>query len=307
MEPDTTEPRALPSRRIDRRQALRLFGLAGVGGVLWAGCGSDAGSTSSPTTAASPTTAGPTTSPAASASTTATSAAEAGGWAVGGTDLISVPFPDDSIFEAAGTCPLALTTGLTEGPCYYEEDTGTDISAGLTGLPMQLSLRLIDADCEPVADHVVEVWHCDTEGLYSGDTSASGDAARFRGDFCTSGDEFAGSNTYYRGMLTSDAAGRVDFLSCFPGWYPTRTLHIHVAVSDPSGQSRIISQLCFADELVTEICTTHELYADRGDQDTPLAGGRDMFFPRAGFEEFLLTVGRNPDGTMLAYHTIQVL
>ena len=274
--------------------------------MLWAGCGSDSGSSSAVTTAAPPTTAGPTATTAAPASTTATSVAEASGWAVGGTDLISVPFPDDGIFDAAGTCPVALTTGLTEGPCYYEEDTGTDISAGLTGLPMQLSLRLIDADCRPVPDHVVEVWHCDTDGLYSGDTGASGDAARFRGDFCTSGDEFAESNTYYRGMLTSGADGRVDFLSCFPGWYSTRTLHIHVAVSDPSGERRIISQLCFADDLVTEICTTHELYADRGDQDTPLAGGRDMFFPSSGFDEFVLTVERNPDGTMLAYHNIQI-
>lgn len=68
-----------------------------------------------------------------------------------------------------------------------------------------------------------------------------------------------------------------------------------------------MSQLTVPDELVTEIFTTHELYLDRGDQDTPLGAGTDMFFPATGFEEFLMTVERNDDGSMLVYHNIQVV
>lgn len=308
------------ARGLGRRQALQRMGVLAVGGVVWAGCGSGDEAATSSTTSTTSTTAAPSTTTTAAPSTTTTAAAETSavnaGWASGGTDLISVPFPDDQIFEAAGACPVAVTAALTEGPCYYEHDVGPDISAGLTGLPMQLSLRLIDGDCQPIADHVVEVWHCDTRGLYSGDTSQSADAERFgvASDFgielgtafCTDDDPFSVSTTYFRGKLTTDAGGRVDFLTCFPGWYAGRTLHIHVAVSDPSGERRIISQLTVPDELVTEIFTAHELYVDRGDQDTPLSGGTDRFFPATGNDEFIMSVERNTDGTMLAYHNIQV-
>ncbi|MEM9891307.1 MAG: intradiol ring-cleavage dioxygenase [Actinomycetota bacterium] len=228
-----------------------------------------------------------------------------------------MPFPDDEIFDTAGSCSVALSTNLTEGPCYYEHNVGPDIAAGLTGVPMQLSLRLIDGDCQPLPNHVVEVWHCDARGLYSGDTSRSADADRFGIEsdcginlgtaFCTEDDEFAVSTTFFRGTLINNDRGRVDFATCFPGWYAGRTLHIHVAVSDPDGERRIVSQLTVPDELVTEIFTTHELYLDRGDQDTPLGAGTDMFFPATGFEEFLMTVERNDDGSMLVYHNIQVV
>ena len=228
-------------------------------------------------------------------------------WAAGGTELITVDNPDDSIFASASACALALSTALTEGPCYYAEDTGEDISAGRAGLPMQLCLRIVDADCAPVSDHLVEVWHADSRGLYSGDTSQSDDGGRFRGDFCTSGDDDANSSTFFRGQLTSDSTGRVNFRTCFPGWYATRTLHLHIAVSDRSGARRIVSQLCFTDQFVTEICTGHVLYADRGDQDTPLSAATDRFFPGGdAADEFIMSTSKNSDGTLLAYHTIQI-
>ena len=312
-----------PERPVRRRDLLQYVGALGFGAAI-AACGSDAGSESAATTDGSASTAAPSSTAADSSAPPDTAVAPAApvetevvttvaetpsaisAWAVGGTDLISVDDPTDDVFDAGGTCALALSSALTEGPCYYSVDVGEDISAGRTGLPMQLCLRLVDADCRPVADHLVEIWHADTRGLYSGDTSGSDDADRFRGDFCTSGDDDADSNTFFRGELTSDSSGRVNFRTCFPGWYATRTLHFHVAVSDPSGERRIVSQMCFTDEFVTEITTGHELYADRGDQDTPLAAASDRFFPARGFDEFVLTTQQNPDGTLLAYHTIML-
>jgi protocatechuate 3,4-dioxygenase beta subunit len=233
-------------------------------------------------------------------------AASSGGWASGGTDLITVGYPDSSVFASLGACSLSLTPGTTEGPCYFSTDTGEDISQGSTGLPMQLCLQLVDATCSPLAGYVIEVWHCDTRGVYSGDTSGSDDADRFAGGFCTAGDDEAESSTYFRGQLTTDADGRVNFKTCFPGWYGGRTIHIHFAVSDPDGTSRVISQFCFTDEMCDEICTTHDRYADRGAQDTPLAGGTDTVFPRSGYEEYLLATERNSDGSMLAYGVVRV-
>lgn len=290
---------------ISRRRFISLAGISSFGMLLVA-CGSDAddatdgGSTES----VDSTDAEPDTTTSDDEETADSSEGGATGWANGGTDLISVAYPSDDIFAAAGTCEVALSAATTLGPCYFADETGEDISEGLAGLPMQLCLRVIDADCNPIEGQRVEVWHCDTEGVYSGDTSESSAASEFAGDFCTGGDDDAASSSWYRGQLSSDSNGRVNFKSCFPGWYRGRTLHIHFAVSDDSG-TRVISQLCFPDELASEVYTTHPAYSSRGDQDTPLASGTDTVFP-ADFTPYLLTTERNTDGTLLAYHTIQV-
>lgn len=303
-------------RFLSRRDALALLTAAPAFAAFLAACGSDDEATGAAATgsAATDTDSGTQSESTQSENTQSESSDQAeepsdsdsaAGWAVGGTALITASYPDDSIFDAGGTCEIALTEETTLGPCYFADDTGEDISTGLTGLPMQLCLRVVDADCQPLADHVVEVWHCDTRGVYSGDTSASADASSFAGDFCTGGDDSAAQSNWYRGQLTSDASGRVNFKSCFPGWYRGRTIHIHFAVSEPGGPKRLISQFCFTDEFAREICTTHELYSDRGEQDTPLAGG-DTVFPSSGYESFVLTTQQNSDGSLLAYHTIQV-
>ncbi|EIJ33623.1 intradiol ring-cleavage dioxygenase [Thiothrix nivea] len=239
---------------------------------------------------------------------TAISAAATTGtkWASGNTSLITVPYPDDSIFDSGNTCNIALTQATTEGPCYFGVETGEDISSGLSGLPMQLCLKLVDSDCQPLENHWIEVWHCDNRGVYSGNTRESFDSSRFAGGFCTSNDSAAQASTWYRGILQTDSKGRVNFKTCFPGWYRGRTIHIHFAVRERSGHARVISQFCFTDALAKEICTTHEHYSSRGEQDTTLAGGRDGVFPRSGYESFMLTTAQNADGTLLAYHTIKI-
>lgn len=229
------------------------------------------------------------------------------GWASGATNLISVDYPTGAIFDSGPKCSIAVTKRATLGPCYFRDTTGEDISLGLTGLPMQLCIRLVDKDCHPLKNHIIEVWHCDRFGIYSGDTSHSSDASRFAGKFCTGGDEDAQNSTWFRGMLKTDVNGRVNFKSVFPGWYRGRTIHIHFAVVDENGNRLFISQFCFSDEFAKEICTKHELYADRGEQDTPLKGGRDTVFPRNGYEVFQMNVEKNSDNTLLAYHTIQLL
>lgn len=298
---DSTRPADSPER-LDRRRALQLLSGA-AGALVLAACSGNDGGAAPDATGSTPLSTGSTgaASPTTAASSASTPAS--GSWASGGTDLITVGFPDDSIFSTADACQVSLTQATTEGPCYFQSDTGQDISLGRTGLPMQLSLQLVDQSCAPLEGYVVEVWHCDSRGIYSGDTSESDDAARFAGDFCTAGDEQGEASTWFRGQLTTDAAGRADFLSIFPGWYSGRTIHIHVAVSDPDGTTRVISQFGFTDDFVDEICTTHPEYADRGTQDTPLAS--DNVFPDDA-EPFLLTTRRNIDSTLLAHSVIQI-
>lgn len=146
-----------------------------------------------------------------------------GSWASGGTKSLKVAFPGDELFQDASMCSLAVTGKLMEGPCYFDvAQNGDDISEGLVGLPIQLCLKVVDKNCQPLSNAEVEVWHCDNRGVYSADSSESVDNSRFASDFCSGGDAKAQKAQWFRGKLISDASGRVNFKSCLPGWYPGR-------------------------------------------------------------------------------------
>ncbi|MCU4677105.1 intradiol ring-cleavage dioxygenase [Catenovulum sp. 2E275] len=227
-----------------------------------------------------------------------------GDWAQGGTANMTANFPDDELFALASSCTINLTKSQTEGPCYFQADVLDDISEEQTGLPMQLCLRLVDSDCQPLSGYEIEVWHCDVNGLYSGDTSDSADSSRFAGGFCTDNDSKAVAAKWFRGTQVTDANGRVNFKTCFPGWYSGRTIHVHFRVKN-NNNDQVISQFCFADSFTKEICTTHPDYAARGEQDTPVEGGRDNVFG-SNYQAFLFDYSQNEDGSLLAYKTIQI-
>jgi len=291
---------------ISRRRACKTLSYAALSlpFMTLSGCGESSGSTTTTTAADSSASQAATAASYESASTTVDTALS---WASGGTDLISVDFPDDTIFESANSCSLSLTETTTEGPCYLGVSEKEDISEGKEGLPMQLCLQLLDSSCTPLVGYLIEVWHCDNEGIYSGDTTQSDDTSTFAGDFCTGGDALAKQSVWYRGELVTDSSGRVNFKSCFPGWYSGRTIHIHYRVRlNNGGSDYVVSQFCFDDTFAEDICTTHELYAARGVQNTPLSSGKDTVFPAAGYEPFLMNVAQNSDGTLLAYHKIMI-
>lgn len=70
-------------------------------------------------------------------------------------------------------------------------------------------------------DVYVEIWHCNSTGVYSG-VVANGN-----GD---SSDESNIDNTALRGIQATDSDGVAQFQSIFPGHYTGRATHIHVMV-----------------------------------------------------------------------------
>jgi protocatechuate 3,4-dioxygenase beta subunit len=133
--------------------------------------------------------------------------------------------------SAAATSRTAIDTScvlspaMTEGPFFVDEKlnrsdlvAGTDRSGVTQGIPLTLDLQLRNvavAGCMPVAGMQVDIWHCDAVGEYSDVTGGMGQPG-------TSG------QTFLRGYQVSDANGRVTFKTIYPGWYPGRTIHIHV-------------------------------------------------------------------------------
>jgi hypothetical protein len=66
-----------------------------------------------------------------------------------------------------------LTAETAEGPYYLDYDLfRKDITEDRTGIPLDLHLKIIDsATCEPLKHAAVDIWHCDTLGVYSGYTA----------------------------------------------------------------------------------------------------------------------------------------
>ncbi len=209
-------------------------------------------------------------------------------WASGGTAAMRGPYPDP-FAGAAESC--GLTPSFTSGPCRVPAPTRRDVSEGMAGLPMRLSLRVVRAgSCEPVPNAEVEVWHAGPGGNYSGFAP---------GSFCNRTDSGGSAARYGRGVQVTDASGRVDFDSVFPGWYPGRTVHLHYTVR-VGGQEALTSQLVFDDRLSAEITGSHPDYRGRATPDT--TNDEDGIAGQAG--QLTLQTARRSDGALHAWKTI---
>lgn len=70
------------------------------------------------------------------------------------------------------------------------------------------------------------------------------------------------SGTYLRGSQVTDAKGKVTFTTIFPGWYPARTMHIHVMVWK-AGEKVLTTQFFGSDSATAKIYAMAP-YATRG-------------------------------------------
>ena len=149
----------------------------------------------------------------------------------------------------------------TAGPFYVDPGlVRSDITEGRPGVPLTMRLQVVSADCAPIKDARVDVWHCDAGGDYSGVLGLTG-------------------QTFLRGTQFSDAAGVVEFQTIYPGWYPGRTPHVHYIVFLDGGRS-MTSQFFFPDNASRAIYENAAPYLGRGVQDR--ANAQDGIARRAG-------------------------
>ncbi|KAL9944234.1 hypothetical protein D7B24_006501 [Verticillium nonalfalfae] len=125
----------------------------------------------------------------------------------------------DTLFSGQNSC--VLTPEVTQGPYYVGgEYVRRNIIEEQEGVNIVLDYQVIDVDtCEPVPNVYLEMWHCNSTGVYSG-VIANGN-----GD---SSDESNIDNTWLRGIQETDSDGVAQFESLFPGHYTGRATHIHL-------------------------------------------------------------------------------
>jgi len=164
-----------------------------------------------------------------------------------------------------------LSPAMTEGPFFVDERLDrSDLTAGTTkaavvqGLPLILNIDVASvraAGCTPAAGVQVDVWHADATGEYS--DISGGARSRVK------------EPAYLRGYQISDANGRVTFKTIYPGWYPGRTIHIHVKARrfNAAGNTAyaFTSQLFF-DDTVNDKVMAMPPYNARGKGDVRNAG-----------------------------------
>lgn len=230
----------------------------------------------------------------------ATEAGSGSGWANGGTARIgdTARFPNPFTHDPGQACVLTCMT--TIGPCHTLSPEREDISDGWDGIPLRLALRVVDADCRPVPDAIVEIWHTNHTGGYSGQIVR----------MCNNNADDL-DKQFFRGYRRTDAEGIVRFNTCYPGWYSSRAVHIHLRVmtgsydADDRATSSVTTQLLFSDELNREIFSSQALYKDIGLPDTDLdsdnvVGGETDKSP------YLFDVQRMDDGVMFASKTLVI-
>jgi protocatechuate 3,4-dioxygenase beta subunit len=178
----------------------------------------------------------------------------------------------------------------TEGPYFVDErlkrsDIRSDPTDGAVRPGTTLALgfvvsRLDGSACVPLPGAVVDLWHCDAEGVYSDVNDPR---------FDTTGKRFL------RGYQVTDANGEVRFVTIWPGWYPGRTVHVHFKIRlEPEAKKgfAFTSQLYF-DDALTDVVHARAPYAPRGQRR--LRNGADGIFRRGG-DELLLAPTADGNG-----------
>lgn len=147
----------------------------------------------------------------------------------------------------AGLLPGSLRAAMqatprqTEGPFYPVElplDSDNDLlrvagaAAEAEGVPLHLFGRVMEEEGGAVAGARVEIWQCDSAGVYRHPRAPQdGIDPGFQGF----------------GQTVTDAEGRYRFRTLRPVAYPGRTPHIHVKVFAPDG-GELTTQMYVAGE-----------------------------------------------------------
>lgn len=147
-------------------------------------------------------------------------------------DNAAVPVSERStrlatLADFGGAQQCTMLKNATEGPFFFCTNPGiADIARGKPGAPLTIALRAVNAaTCQPIRDAVIDVWHCDTGGLYSGHDLAVDEAVKSPHHTPPVNGE-----RHCRGALRTDADGITEFRSIYPGYYLERAIHIHFKV-----------------------------------------------------------------------------
>jgi protocatechuate 3,4-dioxygenase beta subunit len=187
--------------------------------------------------------------------------------------------------------PCVVRPASTEGPYYVDEklnrsDIRSDPSDGTVkqGALLALTLNVSSiarGSCVPLEGAIVDIWHCDAEGVYSDAVDRT---------FDTTGKKFL------RGYQVADKDGMAKFITIYPGWYPGRTVHIHYKIRSPESAKspyEFTGQMYFY-EGTSDRVYAKAPYAARGKRS--VSNVTDRIYNHDGGRQSMLAVTPSRDG-----------
>lgn len=154
-------------------------------------------------------------------------------------DDVATPIDPDacsvSPTEIAGPFPIMTPAQLVR----------ENIVGNRSGVPLLIRIKVENTNnnCEPLGGVLVDIWHCDAQGNYSEyDDQIDGD--------------FTNEN-FLRGRQTTNVQGIASFISIYPGWYPGRAPHLHLEIRRANGESLLITQTAFPEDISNTVYATN--------------------------------------------------
>jgi protocatechuate 3,4-dioxygenase beta subunit len=173
---------------------------------------------------------------------------------------------------AQTSTPIVLTPQETEGPYWVDEQLNhSDLATDPTdnsiqgGLPLVLAVTVsqhANGSITPLPGAYIDLWHCNAYGIYSDEPAYNPGGGT--GTVVTTGKKFL------RGYQVTDAHGSARFTSIYPGWYTSRTPHIHARVRLYSGSTvtENFTTQFFFDDSITDMVYQMSPYNTRPNRDT---------------------------------------
>jgi protocatechuate 3,4-dioxygenase beta subunit len=190
-------------------------------------------------------------------------------WGCGDTPTTPSSAADSTTTSTNAAC--AVTPTETVGPYPSLVDLfRSDIREGKSGTLLTLTIRVVNTanGCAAVPNANVEIWHVDAAGNYSQYGTQT-------------------TQTYLRGIQTTNSNGDVTFTTIYPGWYQGRATHIHVEVT-MAGRSVKVTQIAFP-ESVNNTVHASGVYASRG--TNPISNLSDGIFSDSLSSEIVTPTG----------------
>ncbi|WP_460065188.1 intradiol ring-cleavage dioxygenase [Streptomyces sp. YKOK-I1] len=215
--------------------------------------------------------------------------------AAASTEAPTVTADDTAPVAAAAVC--TLTKEMTEGPYYLDgQYVRSDVTEGKAGIPLKLALTVVDSSsCAPLSNALVEIWHADALGEYSGYVGNNGHSEPDDG-------------TFLRGGVLTNSSGLASITTIYPGWYRGRCIHIHVKVATGvtvssdghfSGGNELHTGQLFIDETITTAVARISPYSTNTVTRTTLA--QDSIYDDAGASSGLMTLTALGSSTSSGY------
>ncbi|MGQ0623754.1 MAG: dioxygenase family protein [Sporichthyaceae bacterium] len=192
------------------------------------------------------------------------------------------PPSDVELLKRAGTCTLVRES--IEGPYYLDDELiRRDIREGRPGTTLKLALRVLDVSrcarggrAVAVPGALVELWQCDSGGIYSSFEAASLAAGGRPPRPGTGGGDT--DRNALRGGQVSNSRGIVRFTTIYPGWYPGRSVHQHLKVR-LDARTLLTTQL-YVEDAISDAVLAAPAYGGRSGRRT--SNDDDNFFDRTG-------------------------